>query len=126
MATTSPNRVSPNLADEQSTKVTELDDDVDVADAVLSGDFSGCDLLEPVFSECRFEQATFTGGALRYARLVDCVFSDCDLSGTTFQEGAFTRVEFRRCRASGLQAPRVLALSTSPSWTASSKARTSG
>jgi uncharacterized protein YjbI with pentapeptide repeats len=100
-------RKSPNLAPVQPIKVSELRGDVDLTDSAVSGDFSGCELIEPVFSECRFEQAVFTGSTLRYARFVDCVMSDSDLSGTTLHDCSMTRVEFRRCRASGLQAPRA-------------------
>jgi uncharacterized protein YjbI with pentapeptide repeats len=107
VATRSGNRTSPHLAEEQPTRVTDLEGEVDLTDTLVSGDFAGCDLTEPVFSECRFVHATFNGGVLRYARFVDCIFADCDLSGTTFEECAFTRVEFRSCRASGLQAPRA-------------------
>jgi uncharacterized protein YjbI with pentapeptide repeats len=107
VATTSGERIPPRLPEEPSGKVTELDGEVDLTDTVVSGDLSGCELIEPVFSECRFEHGILTGSTLRYGRFVDCVISDCDLSGTILDECAFTRVEFRSCRASGLQAPHA-------------------
>jgi uncharacterized protein YjbI with pentapeptide repeats len=107
VATSRTERKSPNLADKQRSKVSELHGDVDLNDAAVSGDFSGCELIEPVFSECHFEQAMFTGGILRYARFVDCVMTNSDLSGTTLEDCSMSRVEFRSCRAPGLQAPRA-------------------
>jgi uncharacterized protein YjbI with pentapeptide repeats len=83
--------------------VATLHGTVDLTDATIIGDFSGCELIEPVFRECRVERAQFIGGRLRYARFVDCVFVDSDLSGATLEECSMTRVEFRGCRASALQ-----------------------
>jgi hypothetical protein len=55
-------RIAPVLAEQQATKVSQLRGDVDLSQATVCGDFSGCELVEPVFSECRFEHAMFTEG----------------------------------------------------------------
>jgi uncharacterized protein YjbI with pentapeptide repeats len=94
----------PRLDPELENAVTQLDDPVDASESVVSGDFSGCELLEPIFRECRFEGVQFTGARLQFARFLDCVFADSDLSGLILEECALTRVEFRSCRASGMQA----------------------
>jgi uncharacterized protein YjbI with pentapeptide repeats len=99
-------RIAPRVAEQLTNRATRLDGEVDATEAVVSGDFSGCQLTEPVFQECRIERAQLTGATLRFARLIDCVVSDSDLSGTVLEECSLTRVEFRSCRASGLQAVR--------------------
>jgi uncharacterized protein YjbI with pentapeptide repeats len=99
-------RVSPRLADDFVDSVTCLADDVELSEVVLCGDFSGVSLSQPEFRECQIRQAQLTGAVLRFARFVDCVISDSDLSGAILEECFLTRVEFRRCRASGLQASR--------------------
>jgi uncharacterized protein YjbI with pentapeptide repeats len=78
---------------------------VDLSEAVITGDFSGCDLVAPVFRECLLEGARFIGSTLRHARFVDCVITDSDLSGAVMEECSLARVELRNSRASGLQAP---------------------
>jgi uncharacterized protein YjbI with pentapeptide repeats len=78
---------------------------VDLSEAVVTGDFFRCELVEPVFRHCRLEHAQFTGSAFRFGRFIDCVITDSDLSGAVMEECFLSRVEFRNCRASGLQAP---------------------
>jgi uncharacterized protein YjbI with pentapeptide repeats len=99
-------RSAPRLAENLPNALSRLEGDVDVTEMVLSGDFSSCRLTEPMFTECLFDRAAFTGATLRFARFVDCVVIDSDLSGAMFEECSLTRVEFRSCRASGLQAAR--------------------
>jgi uncharacterized protein YjbI with pentapeptide repeats len=99
-------RASPQVPERRSKLVTHLEGDIDLVEAVVSGDLSGCQLDEPQFRECRLEHAQLTAVNWRYARFIDCVLVDCDLSGARLEECSMTRVEFRSCRASGLQAPR--------------------
>jgi len=93
------------LEDGPRAEVTRLGEEVDLSEVVLTGDFSDCELIEPVFRQCRFEHAQFFGGTFRYARFVDCMIADSDFSGAVMEECSLSRVEFRNCRASGLQAP---------------------
>ena len=87
-----------------STDITHLDGDIDLVEAALTGDFTGCELTRPDFRGCRFDHAQLTGSVLEHARFVDCLFVDCDLSGVRLENCSMTRVELRSCRASGLQA----------------------
>lgn len=98
-------RSRPALGEGPQPEITRFAEQVDLAEAVVTGDFSACDLVEPVFSQCRLEHALFIGGILRYARFIDCIIVDSDLSGAVMEECSMSRVEFRNCRASGLQAP---------------------
>jgi uncharacterized protein YjbI with pentapeptide repeats len=99
-------RVPPDLEGGSQSQIIQLRGEVDLSEAVITGDFSGCDLIEPIFRQCRLERCQFVGSVLRYARLVDCVLTDSDLSGAVLEECSLSRVEFRNCRASGLQAPQ--------------------
>lgn len=98
-------RFLPSLGEGPQVEVNRFAEQVDLAEAVVTGDFSGCDLLEPVFVQCRLEHALFIGSTLRYARFVDCKVVDSDFSGAVMEECSMSRVEFRNTRASGLQAP---------------------
>lgn len=98
-------RSLPALEEGPQTEITRFSEQVDLAEAVITGDFSGRELIEPVFLQCRFEHALFIGSTLRYARFVDCHVVDTDLSGAVIEECSMSRVELRNCRASGLQAP---------------------
>jgi uncharacterized protein YjbI with pentapeptide repeats len=98
-------RVPPDLGCEPPSQIVRLREQVDLSEAVITGDFSGCEQIEPIFRQCHFEHCEFVGSVLRYARFVDCVLTDSDLSGAVLEECSLSRVEFRNCRASGLQAP---------------------
>ena len=97
----------PRLDDAFPTEVTELDDEADVMDAVVRGDFGGSELDLVSLRQCRLDGAMFLGTRLLRASLVDCVIDDCHLSGALFEDCQLERVEFRRCRISGIQAPRT-------------------
>ncbi|MCL2395438.1 MAG: pentapeptide repeat-containing protein, partial [Acidimicrobiaceae bacterium] len=53
---------------------------------------------------CRLVDARLTGSRLSRGHLTDCVVLDSDFSGVFLGECRLTRVEFHRCRLSGLQA----------------------
>ena len=105
MATPPTERFLPALEEELQGEVNRFGEEVDLSEVIVTGDFSGCELIEPVFSQCRLERVQFIGSIFRYARLVDCVITDSDFSGAVMEECSLSRVEFRNCRASGLQAP---------------------
>jgi uncharacterized protein YjbI with pentapeptide repeats len=98
-------RRHPRLDDELAAEVAELDDEADVMDAVVRGDFGGSELELVSLRQCRIEGAMFLGTRLLRASVVDCVIDDCHLSGALLEECQLERVEFRRCRISGIQAP---------------------
>ncbi|MBO0731144.1 MAG: pentapeptide repeat-containing protein, partial [Acidimicrobiaceae bacterium] len=54
--------------------------------------------------ECRIAGAAFTGSCLVRATIVDCVITEAELSGAVLEDCRFERVEFQRCRMSGVQA----------------------
>ena len=54
-------------------------------------------------SESMFRSVAFTAAPFAHTRLTDTIFEDCELSGANFGDSSLIRVEFRRCRASGLQ-----------------------
>lgn len=105
MATPRTERFLPVLEEGFQAEVNRFGEEVDLSAVVVTGDFSGCELIEPVFSQCRLERVQFIGSTFRYARFVDCVIADSDFSGAVMEECSLSRVEFRNCRASGLQAP---------------------
>jgi uncharacterized protein YjbI with pentapeptide repeats len=100
-----PTRFLPDMEERPPVQMTRLDEPVDLSEVVLTGDFSACHLAAPVFRQCLVAGASFIGSTLRNARFVDCTLTDSDLSGAVMEECSLSRVEFRNCRASGLQAP---------------------
>jgi len=96
----------PRLDDVLSAEIGALDDEADVTDAVIRGDFGGAELELISLRQCRIDGAMFIGTRLIRAALVDCVIDGCHLSGALLEDCDLERVEFRRCRISGIQAPR--------------------
>jgi uncharacterized protein YjbI with pentapeptide repeats len=94
----------PRIDDERLTDWRALEDEADVADAVLRGDFSASEYSLVALRQCRVDGAAFTGTRLARGSFVDCVVVDSDLSGAVLEECRLERVEFRRCRLSGVQA----------------------
>jgi len=99
-------RRHPRLDDDLPTEVSELDDEVEVMDATVRGDFGGLELHLLSLRQCRIEGASFLGARLTRAAFVDCLVVDSDLSGAVLEDCQLERVEFRQCRISGIQAPR--------------------
>jgi len=99
-------RRRPRLDEGLASEVSELDDEADVMDAVVRGDFGGFEFDLVSLRQCRVDGAMFLGTRLLRASLVDCVVDDCHLSGAVLEDCQLERVEFRRCRVSGIQAPR--------------------
>ncbi len=97
-------RRRPRLDDGPLATVGALGDELDLNDAVITGDFTGADLSSLAFSRCRLDHVALTGCHLLRASLVDCVVVDAELSGAVLEECRFERVEFQRCRLSGVQA----------------------
>src|SRR5262245_57477221 len=97
-------RREPRVDDDLATECTELEDETDITDATVHGDFSATELYLISIRQSRVEGAHFTGTRFIRASLVDCVISDSDLSGVRLEDCRLERVEFRRCRVSGLQA----------------------
>ncbi len=94
----------PRIDHERLTDCGALEDEADVADAVLRGDFSALEYSLVALRQCRVAGVTFTGTRLARGSFVDCVVVDSDLSGAVLDDCRLERVEFRRCRLSGLQA----------------------
>ena len=97
-------RRRPRLDEEALTAWTELVDEDDLVDTALSGDFVGAEISLVAVRQSRVEGAAFTGARLIRAAFVDCVIVDSEWSGATLEDCRFERVEFRRCRMSGVQA----------------------
>ena len=100
-------RASPRVIERLSNETVRLHDEAEVADVVVTGDFSGTKAAHVEFRGCRIEHAQLTGSNLRSARFLDCIVSDSDLSGVLLKKCSMARVEFHACRLSGLQAPRA-------------------
>jgi uncharacterized protein YjbI with pentapeptide repeats len=106
MARKEEERRAPRVDDDLLTECGAVDDEAEVTDAMVQGDFAGSELHLVAFRQCRVESATFTASRLTRAAFVDCVVVDSDLSGVLLEDGRLERVEFLRCRLSGLQAPK--------------------
>jgi uncharacterized protein YjbI with pentapeptide repeats len=107
MARPNEERRLPRIDDELAATCEMVEDEADITDALVSGDFGGRELHLVTIRQCRFDGATFTGSRLIRPTFVDCVIVDSDLSGVRLEDGRLERVEFRRCRVSGLQAPKT-------------------
>jgi uncharacterized protein YjbI with pentapeptide repeats len=94
----------PRIDDKALTTWSTLEDEDELVDVVLDGDFSGVDLSHIALQQARLGGVTFTGTRLVRTTFIDCVIFDSEFSGAVFEECRFERVEFRRCRMSGLQA----------------------
>jgi uncharacterized protein YjbI with pentapeptide repeats len=97
----------PRLDDDLLSDGPALDDEVEVMDAIVRGDYGGSELHLVALRQCRLDGATFIGTRLTRAVLVDCMIVDCDLSGSLLEDCRLERVEFHRCRLSGIQAPKT-------------------
>src|SRR5262245_28125980 len=107
MARTDEDRRYPRVDDELSATSETLEDEADVTDALVRGDYGGRELHLLSVRQCRVDGATFTGSGLGRPTFVDCVIVGSDLSGVRLEDGRLERVEFRHCRVSGLQAPKT-------------------
>ena len=99
-------RREPRLDEELATECTAIEDETDITDTMVRGDFSATELYLVSVRQCRVEGARFTGSRLVRTSFVDCVILDSDLSGVRLDDCRLERVEFRRCRVSGLQATK--------------------
>jgi uncharacterized protein YjbI with pentapeptide repeats len=100
-------RREPRVDEQLATECSAIDDETDITDALVRGDFSATELYLVSIRQCRVEGALFTGSRLVRASFVDCVIVDSDLSGVRLEDCRLERVELRRCRVSGLQATRT-------------------
>lgn len=100
-------RCEPRVDDDLVATYDAVDDEAELAEAMVRGDFGGSELYLVAFRQCRIEGATFTGSRFVRPTFVDCVVVDSDLSGVVLEDGRLERVEFDRCRLSGLQAPKT-------------------
>jgi len=81
----------------------ELIDGADWSGVEITGEVGGAmDVAYVELSESRLANVRLTGRRFEHLRLVDVVVEDCELSGVTLAGASLTRVEFRRCRLSGL------------------------
>lgn len=72
-------------------------------DLLFSGLDLGAEVLsEVVFSGCRFERCSFSGGEWYRCALLDCGFDECDLSNLKVPGSRFVDVAFRRCKLLGV------------------------
>ena len=102
-----PERRLPRLDDDLTTELSELEDEAEVTDAIFRGDFGGTEVHFVSLRQCRLEEVLLIGSRVIRASITDCVFTDCNLSGALLEDCRLERVEFRRCRISGIQAPRT-------------------
>lgn len=107
MAGKDEDRREPRVDDDLAATYDTVDDEADITEAMVRGDFAGSELHLVAFRQCRIEGATFTGSRFVRPTFVDCVVVDSDLSGVVLEDGRLERVEFHRCRLSGLQAPKT-------------------
>ncbi|HET6954445.1 MAG TPA: hypothetical protein VFI47_29035, partial [Acidimicrobiales bacterium] len=88
----------------------DLDDDATVDRVAIAGETAvdlavrGLTLRRSRLAGVRLPGATFD-----HVEMVDVEWEDCDLSGLTLGIAVLARVEFRRCRLSGLVAPDLAA-----------------
>jgi uncharacterized protein YjbI with pentapeptide repeats len=99
-----PGRRPPRVNEEALTRVHSLTNDDDLLGVVVSGDFTAEEYPLLTMRQCRVDGATLTGTHLVRGTFVDCIFVDSELSGAILTDCRFERVEFRRCRLSGVQA----------------------
>ena len=82
----------------------------DVRGLWLSGAEIRLDTLHSLtFGGCRFRNCRFTGTADGKLALVETTLEDCDLSNAYLSSALLRRVDFSRCRATGLLLARALA-----------------
>jgi uncharacterized protein YjbI with pentapeptide repeats len=93
----------PRLDEEALTPWHELVDEDDLLDIALDGDFAGAEISLLTVRQSRVDGAAFTGARLVRASFVDCVIAGSEWSGAELEDCRFERVEFRRCRMSGVQ-----------------------
>lgn len=104
MVTRPTHRALPRVATVASPEAVDLVDNAEIIDAVIVGDLSARVASLVDVSGCRIESAQLIGTHLTRSRLTDCLLVGCDLSGLVLDDCACTRVEFRGCRLSGMQA----------------------
>jgi hypothetical protein len=91
-------RIPPEL---QECLEVNLDDDLELFQLTIRGDFSGQRSWGLTIEEARISQATFVGADLRHIRLTDVRVEGADFSGADMEEASISRVEFVDCRMSG-------------------------
>lgn len=100
-------RARPNVDEAHEPFAGTLDDDTEIADAVVR-DLDVDDDLERVeVQRCRIDGSRFVGIRIAEGRFTDCVVRSCDLSGVVFDRCELLRVEFHDCRMSSLQCPQT-------------------
>src|SRR5262245_1653658 len=99
-------RREPRLDEHLAAECTAIDDETDITDATVTGDFTATELYLVSVRQSRVEGAFFTGSRLIRASFADCVIVDFDFSGVRFDDCRLERVEFLRCRVSGVQATK--------------------
>jgi hypothetical protein len=90
----------------------------------VTGSFAGRTASHVDVTGCALRGALFTGAEIDRLRLVDSVVEDCELPAVVLPRLAVARVEFHRCRLSGLGRPAEPS-GTSDSLIANSTASTS-
>ena len=98
--------------DEELAALTDpvLADGSDWSGVEVTGDIGGPqDVAYVELSSSRLANVRLTGRRFDHLRLVDVLIEDSELSGVTLTGAHFTRVEFRRCRMSGLVASTLKA-----------------
>jgi len=104
MATKAAGRVPPRVGEDLAPESPSLLDEARVTDVTIVGDYTGLDIERAEVVTCRLERALFIHTQWTRGRIEDCLAISCDFSGALWEECSFSRVEFRGCRFSGLQA----------------------
>jgi uncharacterized protein YjbI with pentapeptide repeats len=97
-----PGILPPRLSPVLGSGGVALTDEATWADEEITGSFAGQQAAHVDVRGCRLRSARFTAAQLRRLRLADSVVEDSEFSGAVLADLAATRVEFRRCRMSGL------------------------
>src|SRR5262249_3803215 len=79
-------RREPRVDEDFAAECTSIDDETDITDATVRGDFSATELYLVSIRQCRVDNALFTGSRLVRASFVDCVIVDSDLSGVRLED----------------------------------------
>lgn len=97
-------RAAPRLAAALARLDGVLAEDGELVDVEVTGDHSGVTAAGISLTGCRLEGARLVGAQLAGGRLLDCVLTACDLTGMILEDCVASRVEFRDCRLSSVQA----------------------
>jgi uncharacterized protein YjbI with pentapeptide repeats len=84
-----------------------LDEDAAWNDVAVTGDFSRAHAPDAAIIASQLSTVALTGSVLDRLHVSDCVVSDSEWSGVIADGCELTRVEFQRCRMSGLVLSRA-------------------